>query len=101
ILMEINAYRSYSELDFDINFWRTKSGMEVDFVLEKGKVAVEVKGSSRIDSRDLKSSKVFIEECSPKRAVLVCNEKEKRVRGKIEIMPWRDFLSELWSGNIL
>jgi len=24
-------------------------------------------------------------------AVLVCNEKEKRVSGKIQIMPWRDF----------
>jgi len=101
ILMEINAYRSYSELDFDINFWRTKSGIEVDFVLEKGKAAIEIKGSSRIDGRDLKSLKVFIEECSPKRAILVCNEEEKRVRGKIEIMPWRDFLSELWSGKIL
>lgn len=101
ILMEINAYRSYSESDFDINFWRTKSGLEVDFVLGKGEVAVEVKGSSRVDSRDLKSLKAFIEGYSPKKAVLVCNEKEKRVSGKIQIMPWRDFLSELWAGNVL
>ncbi len=101
ILMEINAYRSYSESDFDINFWRTKSGLEVDFVLEKGEVAIEAKGSSRIDSRDLKSLKAFIEGYSPKKAVLVCNEKEKRVSGKIQIMPWRDFLSELWAGNVL
>jgi len=101
ILMEINAYNSYSDSNFDINFWRTKSGLEVDFVLGKGEVAVEVKGSSRIDSRDLKSLKVFIEGYSPKKAVLVCNEKEKRVSGKIQIMPWRDFLSELWAGNVL
>jgi len=101
ILMEINAYRSYSESDFDINFWRTKSGLEVDFVLGKGEAAIEVKGLSRVDSRDLKSLKAFIEEYSPKKAVLVCNEKEKRVSGKIQIMPWRDFLSELWAGNVL
>ena len=101
ILMEINAYCSYSELDFDINFWRTKSGMEVDFVLERGKVVVEVKGSSRIDGRDLKSLKAFIKEYSPRKAVLVCNEKEKRVSDKIQIMPWKDFLSELWTGNVL
>jgi len=101
ILMEINAYRSYSESDFDINFWRTKSGLEVDFVLGKGEVAIEVKGSSRIDGRDMKSLKTFIEEYSPKKAILVCNEKEKRVSGKIQIMPWRDFLSELWAGNML
>jgi len=101
ILMEVNAYRSYSESDFDINFWRTKSGLEVDFVLGKGEVAVEIKGSSRIDGRDLKSLKAFIEGYSPKKAVLVCNEKEKRVSGKIQIRPWRDFLSELWAGNVL
>jgi len=101
ILMEISAYNSYSDLNFDINFWRTKSGLEVDFVLGKGKVAIEVKGSSRIDSRDLKSLKAFIEEYSPQKAVLVCNEKERRVSDKIQIMPWKDFLFELWAGNIL
>lgn len=101
ILMEINAYNSYGGSNLDINFWRTKSGLEVDFVLKKGEIAIEVKGSDRIDARDLKSLKTFIEEYSPKRAIVVCNEKEKRVSGKIEIMPWRDFLSEVWSGNIL
>jgi predicted AAA+ superfamily ATPase len=101
ILMEINAYNSYSDSNFDINFWRTKSGLEVDFVLGKGEAAVEVKGSGRIDNRGLKPLKAFMEEYSPKKAILVCNEKEKRVSGKIQIMPWRDFLSELWAGNIL
>ena len=101
ILMEINAYSSYSDSNFDINFWRTKSGLEVDFVLGKGETAIEVKGSSRIEGRDLKSLKAFIEEYSPRKAVLVCNEKEKRVSDKIHIMPWKDFLSELWTGNVL
>lgn len=73
----------------------------MDFVLGKGETAIEVKGSSRIDGRDMKSLKVFIEEYSPKKAVPVCDEKEKRVSGKIQIMSWRDFLSELWAGNIL
>lgn len=101
MLMEINAYNSYSDSDFDINFWRTKSGLEVDFVLGRGRAAIEIKGSDRVDPRDLKSLKAFIEEYSPKKAMIVCNEKEKRVSGKIQIIPWRDFLSDLWSGRIL
>jgi len=48
IFMEISAFNSYNELDYDINFWMTKSGLEVDFVLGRGEVAIEVKGSSRI-----------------------------------------------------
>ena len=101
LLMEIAAYRSYSNSEFEINFWRTKSGLEVDFVLGAGKVALEVKGASRVDKTGLKGLSAFIEEYSPKRSIVVCNEKEKRIHGKIEIMPWNDFLRELWDGNIL
>ncbi len=32
-------------------FWRTKSGMEINFVLGSGEVAVEVKGSTQVDRR--------------------------------------------------
>jgi len=64
ILMEMVAHSSYSELEYEIDFWRTKSGMEVDFILGKGEVAVEIKGSSRVDNRDLKSLSAFIEEYS-------------------------------------
>lgn len=100
MLMEIVAYRSYSELDFDINFWRTKSGLEVDFVLGKGDVAIEIKGSSWVDKRDMKPLTAFVKEYSPRKAIIVCNEREKRVHGKIQILPWRNFLDELWKGRI-
>lgn len=101
ILMEISAYRSYNNSEFGVSFWRTKSGLEVDFVLGSGEVALEVKGTSRTDKNDLKGLLAFVEEYSPKRSIVVCNEKEKRVYGPIEIMPWGVFLRELWDGNIL
>src|SRR3990172_9966020 len=31
VLMELLAHRSYRDLDYGIHFWRTKSGLEVDF----------------------------------------------------------------------
>jgi predicted AAA+ superfamily ATPase len=100
ILMQILAHRSYSELEYEINFWRTKSGMEVDFILGKGEIAIEVKGSNRVDKRDLKSLSAFIEEYSPRKAFVVCNEKAKRVHGLITVIPWRMFLDDLWKGKI-
>ena len=99
--MELVAYSSYNELEYEINFWRTKSGLEVDFVLAKGEVAIEVKGSSRVEQRDLRSLIAFIEEYSPKKALLICNEKEERVQGRVRIMPWRRFLEDLWKGKII
>lgn len=100
LLMEIVAYRSYSGKDFGINFWRTKSGLEVDFVLGQGEVAVEIKGTSRVDKKDFNGLNAFIDAHSPKRSIVVCNEKEKRLHNKIEIWPWADFLHELWEGNL-
>lgn len=101
ILMEIYTYRSYSREDFDISFWRTKTGLEVDFILGKGEVSLEVKGSNRVDKNDLKGSMAFMEEYSPKRTIVVCNEKEKRIYKNVEITPYRMFLKELWDGEVL
>ncbi|MEA3346850.1 MAG: AAA family ATPase [Candidatus Auribacterota bacterium] len=101
LLMEILAYRSYSGRDFEINFWRTKSGLEVDFVLGGGEVTIEIKGASHVNKRDTNGLIAFIEGHSPKRSIIVCNEKEKRLHGKIEILPWNNFLHELWEGRIL
>jgi len=101
ILMQMVAHSSYSELEYEINFWRTKSGMEVDFILGKGETAVEIKGSSRVDNRDLKSLSAFIEEYSPRKGFVVCNEKAKRVHGNVIVIPWRMFLDDLWEGKII
>ena len=70
-------------------------------MLGKGEVAVEIKGAARIDRKDMNGLEAFIQACSPKRSIVVCNEKERRLYGKIEILPWEIFLSELWAGKIL
>jgi len=101
ILMELMAYRSYQDLDYRINFWRTKTGMEVDFILGEGEVALEVKGTNRVDGSDLTSLSAFIEEFSPRLALVVCCEKTRRIYRGITIMPWQEFLQELWSDRII
>lgn len=101
ILMEILAHRAYRELGYDVNFWRAKSGFEVDFVLGRGEVAIEVKGASRIEGADLRSLKAFIEAYHPKKAFIVCNERRPRVHEGIHVQPWREFLTMLWNGLVI
>ena len=101
VFMELAAHASYSELAYDITFWRTKTGLEVDFVLGPGEVAVEVKGTSRVDDRELRPLHAFVEEHRPRKAIVVSNERVERKAGDLRIMPWRDFLRELWAGQIL
>ncbi len=101
IYLEMLAHSSYNEIDYPINFWRTKNGQEVDFILGDGEVAVEVKGSAMVDKRLLRPMKSFMELYKPRQGIVVCNEKEERVHEGIRIMPWRIFLQELWQDEIL
>ena len=102
LLMEILAHRSYTEKDYPVGFWRTKTGFEVDFVLADGEVAIEVKGSDRIDTRDLRALRAFSEEYKPRTTMLICNEPARRLTDDgVLILPWREFLSMLWEGDVV
>lgn len=101
IFMELLAYRSYTEGEFSIRYWRTKTGLEVDFILGEGEVAVEVKGSSRLDRSDFKGLEDFRQDASPRMSIMVCNEPEPRRSGEVDVLPWKEFLGRLWAGKII
>jgi predicted AAA+ superfamily ATPase len=101
VFMELTAHASYRELGYDICFWRTKAGAEVDFVLGQGEVAIEIKGTSRVDDRDLRSLRLFRETHRPRLSVVVCNEPTERLVNGIRILPWQQFFRELWHGTIM
>ena len=101
IFMELAAYRDYADKNFEIRYWRTRTGTEIDFVLGDGEVAIEVKGSSSLKPADLKGIRTFVGEYGPTRGLVVCNEREPRTIDGIRIVPWRQFLHELWGGTVL
>lgn len=101
ILMELKAYQAYRCPELDISFWRTSTGLEVDFILGQMEVAIEVKGGNKVHDQDLKPLKVLAGENKIKRCLVVCLEKEPRKIGQVEIMPWQEFLSALWQGDII
>lgn len=100
IFMEIRAHCLYSGLDYPINYWRTTSGFEVDFILNN-EIAIEVKSSDKINDRHLKGLKAFHEEFNPKHSLLVCNEPLPRQIGAILVLPWQLFLDRLWGGDFI
>lgn len=102
IFMELSAHTSYSGLKYPVSYWRTASQLEVDFVLGNHEVAIEVKGTSLAQPHHWKGLIAFGEEYKTRRRILVsCDPKPRIVTGKIEIMPWRIFLQDLWSGQIM
>ncbi len=101
ILMELLAHRSYRELDYDVRYWRTKTGLEVDFVLGSGEVAIEVKSSSRVDGTEFRALKAFAEEHRPRKSFMVCTEPRPRLHEGVQVQPWREFLQHLWGGQVI
>lgn len=102
LLMELRAYQTYRCPDLPIAFWRTAAGQEVDFILGEKDLVVEIKGSPRVQPRDIASLTVLREDGPVRKTVVVSMEREPRtVAGDIEILPWRLFLERLWSGEYL
>ena len=103
--MEMRAYIGYRlrpKLNISpLCYWRSLSGFEVDFILME-KVAIETKTTRRHTERDLKGLKALKDEGLFSRYMLVCNEDYAQTRDDgIEIVPWRQFLDELWDGKII
>jgi len=105
ILMELIAYRGINELDFNITFFRTQSGLEVDFILGQAEVAIEVKISDTIKSSHIRGLTEFTEQYKPKKSLVVNVDKTSRrfteKDAQFRILSWEIFLEELWAGKII
>lgn len=100
IAMEIRAYLSYRRLRFPLSYWRSVSQFEVDFIIGR-ELAVEVKAVSLVHDRMLKGLYALREEKLLRHYVVVSFDQRRRMVDGIEIIPWREFLVELWSGRWL
>ena len=95
LMHELAALSDYKR-KINLSFWRSTSGYEVDFIIDDH-TAVEAKAKAVITSEDLRSLQAIAEEHHFKRLVCVCFERRPRKTGKIEIVPYREFLEELWA----
>ena len=105
ILMELLAYRAYRSPDLEVRFWRTSNKQEVDFILNDKEVALEIKSSSKTALVDCKNLFIVREDGAIKRRILVSFDQQPKILsdrfGAIEILPWREFLQQLWQGLIV
>lgn len=105
VFLEIMAYKTLEEKDFDITYWRTKGGHEVDYILGEAEVAIEVKIKDRIQKEDLKGLLTFMEEHKTKENYIVSlvprARKIETEQGTIHVLPIKDFLIRLWKKDII
>lgn len=100
---ELTAANAYRETPVDLAYWRLASGIEVDFVIDAVRVAIEVKASARITSDHVKGLRAIkVDHPRVDRRIVVCLEPKRRLMDDgIEVLPIADFIAELGDDRIL
>jgi len=97
VAQHLRAWTAYSRGDHQIYFWRTRTGTEVDFVLygEHTFLAVEVKSSKSVHSKDVRPLATFLEDYPQAQACLLYGGHERlRING-IPCLPCDEFLRQI------
>jgi predicted AAA+ superfamily ATPase len=103
VLQNLIAWNAYSENRNQIYFWRTRAGIEVDFIIygPDGIWAIEVKQSKDIRLKNLKGLISFKEDYPEAHCIILYRGYEKLKKGNILCIPCELFLKSLIPGKII
>jgi uncharacterized protein len=93
----LSAINDYLEMGYKIHFWRTLTGVEVDFVLygPRGLHAFEVKRSSAVTGKSLFGLKSFKTDYPEAKLHLIYLGNLREYHGEVEVIPFEDALRDL------
>ena len=96
-LQHLRAINDYLGLDYSFYFWRTITGLEVDFVAygPNGFCAFEMKRSSTITNKSLKGLRAFKEEYPEAKLYILYLGKQKEYYGDVTAIPLEEALRGL------
>lgn len=97
VYQQLAAVNEQRGLGYQLSYWRTREGLEVDFVLygERGLRAIEVKRARQLRPSDSAGLRAFCDEYPIARAVLLYGGSRRYHDGPIEVRPIESYLSEL------
>ncbi len=97
VAQHLKAWNDYSSPAHTISYWRTKSGVEVDFIIygEKYFYAIEVKNATKIHPADLKPLQAFLEDYPMAKAIFLYRGEEYLREKNILCVPCEAFLRQL------
>ena len=94
VYQQLKAWNAYQNNPFEIFFWRSRGGVEVDFILygEQGIYAFEVKNSDKIRPNDLRSLREFSHDYPTSRLIYLYRGVDRLLRNNVLCIPCREFL---------
>jgi len=103
VFHELSAYRAYRGFRFELSYWRLASGIEVDFLVDDARVAIEAKSTTRTHADHLRGLRELRVD-HPKvkvRAAVTLDPHARRTDDGIEILPARIFADRLWADDLV
>jgi predicted AAA+ superfamily ATPase len=103
VAQHLRAWIAYSGMTVDLRTWRTRSGVEVDFVLygpEDAFWAIEVKNAARVRVEDVRGLRAFREDYPEARTLLLYRGKDRLMMSGVACVPVEEFLAELRPGAL-
>lgn len=94
VAQHLKAWIDDQQADYELTFWRTRGGSEVDFVLY-GKncfIAVEVKNGDMVSRSDLSGLKAFKEDYPEAKPFLLYRGHRRLIQDEISCVPVEEFL---------
>jgi predicted AAA+ superfamily ATPase len=100
VFQHLKAWNDYMNHPFDIYFWRSRGGTEVDFILygEPGIYGIEVKNSNRIRPDDLRALNEFKKDYPMSENILLYRGPERLLKENTLCIPCEHFLRALKPG---
>jgi predicted AAA+ superfamily ATPase len=97
VFHELRATTQNLGLGYDLYYWRTAGGMEVDFVLygPRGIVALEVKRKRRLSGHDLRGLRGFLADYPMAKAFVLYGGDHPAYLDPIRALPFADALRDL------
>ena len=95
VLQNLRAMNDSLHLDYELYFWRTASGLEVDFILygPLGFHAIEIKRAQSISKKDLIALQAFKKDYPETQCWLIYGGDRRQYHEDITVIPIEEFLS--------
>lgn len=105
LFVELKTYLDYKRIDKKLEYWRSTSKFEVDFVVYdnlENIIAIEVKSTAHPGKKEFKGLLALEEDFPLKKKIVVClTERPQLTESGIEILPISIFLKKLWNNELI
>lgn len=97
VAQHLRAWIDYSKEQHALYFWRTKAGLEIDFIVygTLGLWAIEVKNNHQVSTQDLRPLQHFKEDYPEAQLLLLYRGTDKLLKNGVRCLPCEEFLREV------